>query len=481
MYMSKEVDLSKTLFPSDQIRARTDSILSDRLDASRQWVNENGVGPNPDISNMRAELSRFEFDRPQDLDSLLEWTVSGMEQGMLHMTHRRNFGLFNPAPTFPSQCAERIVTTFNPQLAVWSHAPICVEIERHTIEKVAAQVGLGENAGGHFTTGGSEANYTALICALTSSCNDYGQEGILAFAGRPTVYASRESHLAWLKIAHQAGIGRNAIRLVPTDGSGRMDAKALSEMIVQDKIAGLIPVMVVATAGTTNAGMIDPIPECAAIAGENKLWLHTDAAWAGALVASPRLRSALIGIELSDSVTIDAHKWFATSMGCGMFLSKHPGVLSQAFEVSTAYMPSNVVAVDPYVNSVQWSRRFLGLRFFLSLAAGGWAAYAQHVEHAKILVDRLARNLSASGWIIANNSPAAVLCIKPPSGSPDISKIVSRILASGQAWITKVSLEGEDVLRICVTNGETMESDIDALAELLNLYSLKSHPEIVAM
>src|SRR5258708_7641382 len=100
------------------------------------------------------------------------------------------------------------------------------------------------------------------------------------------------------------------------------------------------------------------------------MWFHVDAAWGGAAIASDRMRGVLAGIEAADSVTIDAHKWFATTMWCGMYFTRHPELLSATFQVSTSYMPSNVGGVDPYVTSVQWSRRFLGLRLFMSLDRG---------------------------------------------------------------------------------------------------------------
>ena len=192
-----------------------------------------------------------------------------------------------------------------------------------------------------------------------------------------------ESHLAWVKIAHQAGIGRSAVRQVATDGTGRMDARALAAMIADDKARGCVPVLIVATAGTTNAGMVDPLAACAALAREHGLWLHADAAWGGAVIASDLHRALLAGIELADSVTIDAHQWFATTMGCGMFMTtRHAPILSTVFQVTTGFMPSNAATVDPYVTTAQWSRRFLGVRLFLSLAAAGWEGYAQHIERS---------------------------------------------------------------------------------------------------
>jgi glutamate/tyrosine decarboxylase-like PLP-dependent enzyme len=280
-------------------------------------------------------------------------------------------------------------------------------------------------------------------------------------------YTSKESHLAWLKIAHQAGIGRSAVHLVATDGSGRMDPNALSKAVTADRAQGRVPVLIVATAGTTNAGMIDPLRECAEIARLSGLWYHVDAAWGGALIASDRLRGVLAGIEQADSLTIDAHKWFATTMGCGMFITRHATVLSSAFQVSTSYMPSNVANLDPYVTSVQWSRRFVGLRLFLSLAAAGWTGYGEHVERAIELADLLKKKLLFRGWLIANQSLLAVLCIEPPPGYGDARSIVNRVLASGRAWISAATFEGRDVIRACVTNGETIPDDIDELVDVL--------------
>jgi glutamate/tyrosine decarboxylase-like PLP-dependent enzyme len=225
--------------------------------------------------------------------------------------------------------------------------------------------------------------------------------------------------------------------------------------------------MIVATAGTTNAGMIDPLTSCAEIARAFGLWYHVDAAWGGALIASDRLRGTLVGIERADSVTIDAHKWFATTMGCGMFITSHAPVLSSAFQVSTGFMPSNLSNFDPYVNSVQWSRRFLGLRLFLSLAAAGWSGYGDHVERSIELTGLLREKLVARGWLIANDSPLAVLCMTPPLGFGEVRSIVGRVLASGRAWVAAATFEGREIIRACVTHGETTPNDIAELVKVL--------------
>jgi glutamate/tyrosine decarboxylase-like PLP-dependent enzyme len=130
-------------------------------------------------------------------------------------------------------------------------------------------------------------------------------------------------------------------------------------------------------------------------------------------------------------------------------------------------MPSNSASADPYVNTAQWSRRFLGVRLFLSLAAAGWPGYARHVERSVDLIARLRDFLSADGWRIANDSQLAVLCVEPPAGVAEVRPIVQHVLASGRAWVAVAKYEGRDVIRICLTHGEATVDDIRELVDAL--------------
>jgi glutamate/tyrosine decarboxylase-like PLP-dependent enzyme len=455
------------LYPPRAERQRIEDFLTRELISANEGVAQGAVVPTHDLEVFRRELAEFDFRVPQSLQKSLEWTIAQMKHGLVHVNHPRYFGLFNPAPTFPAQCADRIAASFNPQLATFTTSPAAVEIEAHVIRAVARRAGFPPGVGGHFTTSGSEANYTALLCALTRSNPQFGSEGSRSFKGQPVFYVSRESHLAWLKIAHQVGVGRSAVRLIATDGSGRMSASALEAALNRDLADGCIPTMIVSTAGTTNAGMIDPISACAELARKHEVWHHVDAAWGGALIASEMLRPVLAGIERADSVTIDAHKWFATTMACGMFITQHPKVLSSTFQVSTTFMPSNLASLDPYVNTVQWSRRFSGLRLFLSLAAAGWSGYARHVERTVELAALLKAQLMADGWTMVNDSPLAVLCFRPPQGSGEVKSIVNRVLATGRAWVAAAMFERDNVIRACITHGETAPDDVFAVVGVL--------------
>ena len=455
------------LFPRAVERARITDFLSRALEASLERVASGSTVPTLDRERFRAELARFDFVAPRPLEAVLEWAVAQLEHGITHMTHPCHFGLFNPNPTLPAQCADRIAGAFNPQLASTASSPVPVELEAHVIRAVATRAGLPAGTG-HFATGGAEANYTALILALTRADPGFAERGTRAFAGPVVLYASRESHGAWHKIAHQAGIGRAALNLVATDGAGRMDPAALAAAVALDRAQGRVPVMVAATAGTTAAGMIDPLGAIAALAAREGLWLHVDAAWGGAALVSERLRPHLAGVEAADSLTIDAHKWFATTMGCAMFITPHAPLLSQAFHSATSYMPSSDADLDPYLTTVQWSRRFLGLRLFLSLATVGWTGYAQHVERAVAVIDRVRAGLEQRGWTTVNDSPLALLALLPPPALGEVRTLVRRVVRAGRAWVAAASFEGRDVVRICATNGETRERDVETLVDELN-------------
>jgi glutamate/tyrosine decarboxylase-like PLP-dependent enzyme len=461
-------DAIPALFPNDSDRERIGSWLQLELEQALQRVQAGPVTPTLDMQKFRTELDGFDFNEPRPLEDALRWTIERMEHGIVQMANPRYFGLFNPGANFPAQCADRIAGCFNPQLASSASSPVPVALESHMIRALAHRAGFGDEATGHFATGGSEANYTALLCALTGAHANFSNHGARAFAGPVKFYTSRDCHIAWLKIAHQAGIGRSALRLVDTDGRGRLDPEALRQAIALDRAAGAVPVMVVATAGTTGGGMIDPLHACADIAKQQGLWFHVDAAWGGAALASDRLRVVLDGIERADSLTIDAHKWFATTMGCAMFITRRGELLSEAFHASTSFMPSSISGVDPYLNTMQWSRRFLGLRLFLALAAAGWEGMGAHVERGVEVIERIKQRLVALRWTIANDSPLAVLDAIPPAHLGDVRDLVRRVVASGRAWVAPALFEGRDVVRICATHGETGMDDVDALIVALN-------------
>jgi len=467
--MTNQEALKRDLLPDNKTREALWKQVTRRLDEALDTLPERSPMPSLDMSSIREHLERYDFSQPRSAEAVLEDVVDFLEQGMVHTQHPRYFGLFNPSPTFPSILADTITAALNPQLAVWTHAPVAVEIERHVVRTLGSWIGWEEDATfGHFTSGGAEANYTATLLALTRAEPAFADKGATSFAGRPFIYASEESHLAWFKIAHQTGIGRQAVRLVPTDGSGRMDADALRLMVDQDRSSGYVPVMVAATAGTTNAGMIDPLQPIREVANDYGLWYHVDAAWGGAVCVSPMHRAMMSGIETSDSITLDAHKWLAVPMGAGVILCRDQEILGKTFGIETSYMPEGVAGLDPYSNSAQWSRRFMGFKLFLSLAVLGRDGYAAMIERSIELAMRLCGLLDQSEWRVVNNPSLATVCFVDQRSGTEPTAVAKHVVEAGEAWISAAHFEDRPVLRACITSHRTTEADLDRLLDALN-------------
>jgi aromatic-L-amino-acid decarboxylase len=206
------------------------------------------------------------------------------------------------------------------------------------------------------------------------------------------------------------------------------------------------------------------LPEIADLCEELEVDLHVDAAWAGAACLSARLRDVLDGIERADSVTIDAHKWLSAPMGAGMFFTRHPDALTKTFRTTANYMPS-AESSDPYLSSAQWSRRLIGLKVFMSLAAAGQDGYAGQIEHDCALGDFLRARLRQDGWQIVNETPLPVVCFTPgdDASSETLASIAQHVESSGVAWISVAQLAGRPALRACITSYRSTEEDVEAL------------------
>ena len=315
--------------------AATDAVL-----ASLAQMRSGRVAPEWSLDETREQVSAIDLSQAVGLEAATREAHELMQRGDLTSSSARCFGYFNPTAAWPAVVADLLVAARNPQICVVSHAPASATMERQVIAFFLRCLGFPADGVGNFTSGGSEANATAVLVALVRGNARFADEGLYAYDGRPSLYASADSHLAWIKIARAAGLGRSAVRLVPTTGDGRMDPEALRSMIAGDRQAGWNPVMIAATAGTTNAGAIDPLAVCRRIADDEDVHLHVDAAWAGALIVDPERRAYLAGIEQADSVTIDAHKWLSVPMGAGMVFVRDRSAVRDAFAVQTGYMPA---------------------------------------------------------------------------------------------------------------------------------------------
>lgn len=452
--------------------SQVDRVIEDFITAIPDKPVVNEMTP----PQVRELLSRVDFAKPMPPAEALQLAADGMSRTHVQVSHPRYFGLFNPAPTAMGIAADTLVAAMNPQLAAWKHSPFAVEAEQLLIRAFGERFGYDpRQTDGTFTSGGSEANQTALLTAITAKFPEWQTHGMRAIKLQPVLYASAESHHSIHKFARLTGLGLDAVREIPADADLRMNLARLKSAIREDRLAGHAPFLVVATAGTTNAGAIDPLPEIAAIAAEEKLWLHVDAAWGGAAALVPELRPLLNGIERSDSITLDAHKWLSVPVAAGIYLTRHPEILSRTFGIEAAYVPPKAEGVaDPLAHSLQWSRRFIGLKVFLSLAVAGWEGYAQSLRHMTAMGEALRHELVAAGWKTANSTMLPVVCFTDPrsthaDAAAYLESIVQQVVGSGEAWISTTRIGGnQPVLRACITNFRTTQADVSALVRSVN-------------
>ncbi len=464
----------------DLARSEQELLLQQTISALLDWYEKGDEAPLGTIwphEQIQAAVASFTYKNPTPAGPALQSLIRSLKDFTIHTTNSNYFGLFNPRANFPSILADIITAFFNPQLAAWSHAPYAAEIERNLILQCCSRFGYATGSqDGTFTSGGAESNMTAIICALHHQFPNYGQEGLFGLQQRPVIYCSAESHHSLLKAARSVGLGAQVLQVIPCDQQERMDMQQLKQRLILDEAEGKRPIMIVGTAGTTGSGAIDDLDTIAAICQVHNCWFHVDAAYGGALMLSSLYRRHLNGIEKSNSITMDIHKWFSVPMGISLFLTSNTEILHRSFDVSTAYMPEKGESkkeIDPYVHSLQWSRRFMGLKMHVPLLLFGWQGYEEVIHHQIKQGQLLQKSLEEAGWIIKNHSHLPILCFTHPSLEQTparVQEIVDDIVIKGQAWISTYPIKGQPCIRACITNYNTGPKEVQKLVDLLSTH-----------
>jgi len=411
-----------------------------------------------------------------DAERVLDDMTHEMIDKGFHVPSANYFGLMNPTPSYMAVLAEALVAAINPQLATMARSQLASKIEHQTVRWIAERCGYAKNAGGTFTSGGNEANFSGIALALAAHFPDAIENGIGAIGARPVLYASAESHHSIDKSAGLLGIGRNAVRRVPIDNHLHMRVDALEKMIDHDLAAGQRPFCVVATAGTTNSGAVDDLEAIADLCARRHLWLHVDGAYGASAVFSDKHRDLVRGIERADSITIDPHKWLAMPFAAGVIITRRAETLRAAFEVATPYMPRDASAnlVDNFKISTQWSRKMNALKLWVTLRVHGRQAYEEHIDRQL----RLAR--SFADWI--RKSEDYELVVKPDltivnfraknAGDEQATAVanqavVDAVTRDGTRWISETKVAGRSVIRMMVISYLTDESHLKGLQDAL--------------
>ena len=381
------------------------------------------------------------------------------------------------SPTFPAVLGDWLTTGYNFFGGAWQIAAGPSEVEAVVIEWLRGWIGMPAGAGGLLTNGGSGANLTAVVAARHEAVGDDATR-----IARLTLYTSDQSHSSVARAAWIAGVPRANVRSLPGDGEFRLRVSDLERAIAEDRAAGMIPLMVVANAGTTNTGAVDPLNAIADLCAREALWMHVDAAYGGFAVLTPRGRETLAGLGRADSVTMDPHKWLYVPFECGCLIAKDPNRLKAAFQILPDYL-KDIETSGGEINFAdygeQLSRMARGIKVWLNVHYYGTDALAAAIDYSLGLAPVAERAVRANRDLeVLAPATLGILCFRAvPAGvaAADLDalneRILQRVNASGRFFISSTRIRGAFSLRICPIGHRTRESDMVELIGMVGEFA----------
>ena len=349
--------------------------------------------------------------------------------------------------------ADLLAHSYDPNLAL--HAGAATLIEAQALRWTAEFVGF-PLAGGSFTSGGTVSNVTALAAARERAVPGSRRAGTPPGA---VAYCSADAHYSIVRAIELLGIGSDNLRAVPIDEHRRMRTDALDSMIRADLAAGLTPIAVVGTAGTTLTGAIDPLDAIADICAEHGIWMHVDGAYG--LPAASVMPERFAGLDRADSVTVDAHKWMFVPKACGIVMVRDEAALAAAFGHETSYIPGTRNAVDV---TLEYSRPLRALNLWLAFRVHGASKFRETILGNIDLARMLHAMASERGWEVGPAPDLSIVLMR--KRGIDNAELVQRLQADGRVYISHATVDGETWLRPCFTNTRTTASDVQVLMDV---------------
>jgi glutamate/tyrosine decarboxylase-like PLP-dependent enzyme len=410
-------------------------------------------------------------EAPTDPTAVLARLERDLVPHFMPISHPRFFA-FVPSPgNFVGAMADALAAGLNPFLGTWFAGSGPAEIELVTIDWLRDLCGLPPAAGGLFVSGGSIANLTALRAARHVRLEQRGEE-----PGRAVVYLSDQTHSAVERGLLVLGFRPDQIRKLPADDGFRLSLAVLEREIEADRAAGRLPFCVVANAGTTNTGAVDPLPELSDLCRREDLWLHADGAYGAAAVLCERGRRALAGLELVDSLSLDPHKWLFQPIEIGCVLLRDRRLLHDAFTIHPEYLRDvhrDREAVNFCDYGIQLTRGFRALKLWMSIQVFGLEAFRRAVDRGFDLAEKAEAMLRRSAvWEVTTPAQMAVVSFRylaPGRTEEELDAlqegIVDGLKADGFAIATSTRLRGRTALRLCTINPRTTDEDLRATIE----------------
>ena len=448
------------------VLARAAAAAAAELDATRR-------GPVYSSQPSAADLHAL-LDEPLPVDDApLEDVLAACEAVLAagRRTAPGFFGYVQSPPTPVGVIADLLASAADQNVTSWRSAPAAVHVERLTLRWLGQFLGFDDAAAGLMVSGGSAANLTALLMATRIRAAPDADRRALV------VYLSEECHFSVAKAAAALGL---AVRRLPVDAARRLDVGALRGAIAADVRAGRTPLCVVASAGTTATGAVDPLDEAADVAAEHALWFHVDGAYGAPAAAVPAQRERFRGMERADSLAIDAHKWLYVPVDCSALLVHDGTATARAFGAAAGDYVRVLEAEDDeafafWDHGLELSRRFRALKLWMTLRHYGARRLAEAIEHDIAMAAHLGAIVERSADFELLSPPCLSICTfrHAPAGvaEDDLDAHNERLLAAlqrdGRVYLSNAEVDGRFALRACITNFRTTDADIERTVDLV--------------
>ncbi|WP_276971233.1 pyridoxal phosphate-dependent decarboxylase family protein [Tatumella ptyseos] len=471
-------DINPILSGSAESIAAYQAAIEQSTAAVVEWLKQPEMYQGKTVEQLRDRISLNFTEQGLGNEATIGRAVEYFLKDSLSVHHPQCVAHLHCPSLVISQAAEVLINATNQSMDSWDQSPSATIIEMKLIEWLRNSVGYPAGDAGVFTSGGTQSNLMGLMLARDAFFARQGhsvqQQGLTGDLSKIKVFCSEHAHFSVQKNMALMGLGYRSVTQVKTDAFSRMDVTDLAAKLTEAKARGEQVMAIVATAGTTDAGAIDPLNEITALAAEQQIWVHVDAAWGGALLLSEKYRHFLDGLEKADSVTLDFHKQFFQTISCGAFLLKDASHY-ELMRYQAAYLNSGFDEEQGVPNlvskSLQTTRRFDALKLWMGLEALGRKKYAEIIDNGVTLARQAGEYVAEQSDLELVMQPqlASVLFRYRPANEVQggiallNQRIGDELLASGSANVGVTEADGVTCLKLTLLNPVVTLDDVKVL------------------